>query len=334
MTKTNIGLIGLGYVGKIHLMNCLRLRNAKLVAVSDTSRKALNMAKKLSVTNTYEDYHELLNNPKIDAVIIALPTHLHAESAKVAAKEHKHILLEKPLARNTKEGKEIVSMTSKHGVKLMIGHDMRFCTEFQNLKAKIENGEIGEIQLAYATNISSGPFLHRTEADAPKPVPEWWWNKKLTGGGALIDQGSHMINLTRWCFGEITDVKSYLGYRYNLEQEDHAVFTLRFKQGQIVVITVGWFSQQNQVKLEVYGTVGHEVASHNPPDKIKTAIQLMLRKTPSFYKSYLNEIQHFIDSIQKDQQPQPSGIDCLKDLQVIEKAYKNTIKLDQSCTSK
>jgi len=328
MTKTNLGLIGLGYIGKVHLINCLRLQNAELTAVADISKKALSTAKKLGVTNTYQDYHELLNNPNIDAVIIALPTHLHAEGAKAAAERHKHILLEKPLARNTTEGKGILSIIDKHNVKLMIGYDLRFSATSQNIKTKIENCELGEAQIAYATNVSSGPFFHRSEADAPKPVPEWWWNKELTGGGALIDLGSHMINLTRWYFGEITDAKSFLGHRYNLEQEDQAVCTLKFKQGQIAIITVGWFSQQNQAKLEVYGTASHAIASYNPPNKIKTAIQLMLRKTPSFQRSFLSEIQHFVDSIQKDQQPQPSGEDGLQDLEVIEKAYKNTIKLD------
>jgi predicted dehydrogenase len=328
MTKTNLGLIGVGYIGKIHLMNCLRLQNAQLTAVADTSKKALSAVKRLGITNTYRDYHELLNNPSIDAVIIALPTYLHAECAKAAAEKHKHILLEKPLARNTREGKDILSITSKYNVKLMIGYDLRFSAASQNIRTKIEKGELGKAQIAYATNISSGPFLHRAEADAPIPVPEWWWNKELTGGGALIDLGSHMINLVRWCFGEITDAKSYLGYRYNLEQEDHAVCTLKFNEGQIAIITVGWFSQQNQTKLEVYGTAGHAIASYNPPNKIKTAIQLMLKKTPSFHRPYLIEIQHFLDSIQKDQQPQPSGEDGFKDLEVIEKAYKNTIKLD------
>jgi len=327
MEKVRLGLIGLGFIGRVHLSNCLRLQNAELIAVADISKKTLNTAKKLGVTNTYRDYHELLNNPNIDAVIIALPTHLHAESAKATAEKHKHILLEKPLAGNTIEGKEILSITRKHDVKLMIGYGARFRTAYQNLKTKIEMNELGEIQIACATNISSGPFMHRAEADAPQPVPEWWWKKDLTGGGALIDLGSHMINLTRWYFGEVTDAKSYLGYRYNLEQEDHAVCTLKFRKGQIAIITVGWFSQQTQIKLEVYGTANHAIVSSNPPNKIKTAIQLMLRKTPSFYISYLNELQHFADSVQKDQQPEPSGEDGLQDLEVIEKAYKNAIKL-------
>lgn len=329
MTKTtNLGLIGLGYIGKIHLMNCLRLENARLAAVADISKKALRQAKAFGVPTLYEDYTELLRNPDIDAVIIALPTHFHTESAKTAAEFHKHILLEKPIARSTTEGKEILSAARMNNVRLMIGHAARYVKANQDLKAKIDNGELGEIQVAYAVNIASGPFMHRADADVPKPVPDWWWKKECTGGGALIDLGCHLIDLTRWLFGDVTNARSYLGYRYNLEQEDHAVCTLKFRQGQIVIINVGWFSQQSREGLYVYGTVNHAAAEHIAPSKIKTAIQLMLRKTPDYYKPYFKEIQSFVDCIQEDEQPQPSGDEGLKDLEVIEQAYANQIGMN------
>lgn len=323
MDRVKLGLIGLGFIGRVHMLNCLRLSEARLVAVADVSEKALSMAKKLGVGKTYQDYRELLKDPEINAVIVALPTYLHAECAKIAAENHKHILLEKPLARNVNEGKEIVSAIKKHGVKLMVGHTTRYTNTYKNLKKEIDEGKLGEIQVAYAVNIGSGPFMHRSEEGSPKPVPEWWWRKELTGGGALIDLGSHMINLVRWFFGKVVYVESYLGYRFNLEQEDHAICILKFKSGPIVIINLGWFSRMGNVKLEVYGTVGHAVASYNPPSRVITAIQLVLRKTPSFYVPYFNEVQHFVDCIRKDIQPQPSGEDALEDLKVIEKAYKN-----------
>ena len=121
MQKLNIGIIGLGYIGKTHIYNCMRLENANLVAVADISKNALTKAKRIGVPNTYNDYQELLNNPQIDAVIIALPTHLHAKCAIGAAEAHKHILLEKPISRNTVEATEILSKVRSNGVKIMIG---------------------------------------------------------------------------------------------------------------------------------------------------------------------------------------------------------------------
>ena len=329
MKKTNLGIIGLGYIGKLHLRNSLKLENVRVIAVSDISKTAIRDAKKLGVSCTYQDYTDLLKNPDIDAVIIALPTHLHKESAKTAAENEKHIFMEKPLARNTVEAEEILSVVQKHGVKLMIGHPDRFVEENRALKTRIEKGELGEIQVAYATSISSGPFMHRMGGHAPVPVPDWWWKKELTGGGVLIDLGSHKINLLHWFFGDVTDAKSYLGYRYNLEQEDHAICTLKFKQGQIGIVNVGWFSQQSQDRLDVYGTVDHAHAGRQLQSKIKTALQLMLRRTTSYLKSHLLELEYFVDCIQKDEPPQnTSGEDALKDLKIIEQAYANQVILN------
>jgi UDP-N-acetylglucosamine 3-dehydrogenase len=324
MGELKLGLIGLGYIGKTHLYNCLRLEDAKLIALADISQSALKKAKQLGIQYTYDDYQKLLDNPEVDAVIIALPTHLHAKCAKAAAEAHKHIMLEKPIARNTIEAEEILSKVRSNNVKIMIGHPLRFSEPYISLKNRVDNGEFGEIQAAYATNINSGPFIHRADTGAPTPVPDWWWKKELTGGGALIDLGSHMINLAQWYFGDVVDAKSYLGYRFNLEHEDHAISVLKFKGGQIVVINVGWYSGKTQMQLDVHGTSGHAAATFNQPSRIKTITSLVLRKTPPYFMPFLRELQHFVESVKNDRQPEPSGEDGLKDLQVIEKAYKNS----------
>lgn len=328
MNKVKMGLIGLGYIGKTHLRNCLNLKSVKLVAVSDTSKKALNLARRMGVKKTYSDYQQLLNDDSIEAVIIALPTHLHAACVKEAANAGKDIFLEKPLARNAAEGKDILSTARKNGIKLMVGYPLRFSSPFQALKEKIQTGELGEAQIAYATNIGSGPFFHRAESGIPRPVPSWWFKKELTGGGALIDLGSHMINLVRWYFGEVSNVKSYMGYRFNLDFEDHATCILKFQSGQIAIVNAGWFSQQTQIKVELLGTVAHASTTHTPPGKIKTAIQLMTRRTPDFYIPFLRELSHFTECLRQDLPPSPSAEDALKDLETISLAYKNQIRLD------
>jgi predicted dehydrogenase len=327
MQKLKLGLIGLGYIGKTHLNNCLRLEDADLWAVADLSKSALKKAEKMGVPHTYRDYTKLLSNREVDAVIIALPTHLHAKCARVAAEEQKHILLEKPIAKSVAEGKEILSITRSKGVKLMIGYPLRFAQPFIDLKKRIDDGELGEVQTAYAVNINTGPFMHRAETGVPTPVPDWWWKKELTGGGALVDLGSHMIDLARWYFGEATDVKSYFGHRFGLEQEDHAVSLVKFATGPVVTFNVGWYSQQSIARIDVHGTGGHLAACYVQPSKIKTAVQLLLRRTTDYYIPFLNEIKHFVESIKNDVQPEPSGDEGLKDLELIDKAYKNSIQI-------
>jgi UDP-N-acetylglucosamine 3-dehydrogenase len=327
MTELNIGLIGLGYIGKTHIYNCLHLEGVKLAAVADISKNALNKAKRIGVPNTYTDYQELLNNPQIDAVIIALPTHLHAKCAIAAAEARKHILLEKPIARSTAEATEILSKARSNNVKIMIGYPLQFSAPFITLKNKIDSGQVGEIQTAYTVNINSGPFIHRAETGAPSPVPDWWWKKDSIGGGALMDLGSHMINLAQWYFGDVVDAKSYLGYRYNMEHEDHAIALLKFKTGQMVTVNVGWYSGQTQMQFDAHGTCGKATASLVTPSKIKTVSKLLLRKTPPYFVPFHRELERFVECITNDVQPAPSGEDGLKDLQAIELAYKNSIKM-------
>jgi myo-inositol 2-dehydrogenase/D-chiro-inositol 1-dehydrogenase/scyllo-inositol 2-dehydrogenase (NAD+) len=328
MQKVKLGLIGLGYIGQIHLRNSLRLANARIEAVADVSKLALHRAKKDGVKKTFISYEELLEDPQIEGVIIALPTHLHLECAKKAAEAKKHIFLEKPIARNVAEAKEIISAAQKNHVKLMIGYPLRFNSVMCNLKNKIRNGELGDVIVAYATNVSTGPFMHRAHGYTPVPVPEWWFKKELTGGGVLIDLGPHMINLLRWYFGEFADIKSYLSYRFNLDFEDQAICLGRFESGTTAVINLGYFSQKYQLKVELLGTVGHAVSANIPPNPIYAGLQMLVTGTSNFWRPYIAELAHFANCIANDTPPSPSGRDGLKDLEAIARAYKNQIRLE------
>jgi len=322
-------LIGLGYVGKTHLRHSINLTDARLVAVSDISKKALANARRMGIRDTLFDYQQLLKKPNIDAVIIALPTHLHRSCALYAVEAGKDIFLEKPLARNPVEGREIVSSAEKHGRKLMVGYHLRFVPSFCGLKEQLLTGSLGEVQTAIATFVGTGPMImHRAEGHAPRPVPSWWFNKELTGGGAIMDLGCHLINLLRWYFGEIVDIRSYLGHRFNLDIEDHATCVAKFASGQIAVINVGWFSLDHQLRVELLGTVRNASTEIKPPNKIMHAIQLLTGRSSKFYLPHFWELEHFVRCVKNDVTPTPSGTDALKDLEVISKAYANHMQLE------
>lgn len=328
MTKIRLGLIGLGYVGRIHLRHSLKLTNANPVAAADLSKKARREARNAGVKKTFNNYEQLLKEPNIDAVIIALPTHLHLQCTKQAAENGKHVFLEKPIARNVREGKEIIATAKRNSVKLMVGYPLRFNPPFRNLKKDIISGILGDIENTYATFVGSGPFFHRAEAHAPVPVPEWWFNKELTGGGVLIDLGSHMINILRWYFGEVKDIKSHLGYRFNMDFEDSSLCMAKFESGTRAVINVGWFSQDHCVKVELFGSVKHAIAQHKPSNPLSTMAQMLTAGRARFYWPHFSELQYFIDCLNNDLSPSPSGEDGLRDLQVIARAYRNQIRLD------
>jgi len=84
-------------------------------------------------------------------------------------------------------------------------------------------------------------FFHRAVENSPVPVPDWWFNTEYTGGGVLVDLGSHIINLLRWFFGEIVDVKGQFVHRFSMDFEDSAMCLARFDSGSVAVINVGWF---------------------------------------------------------------------------------------------
>ena len=128
--KVRIGLIGLGTIGKVHLHNSLKLNGAEPFAVSEASKQKLEIAKTLGVRKLYKNYHDLLDDPEVDAVIISLPNFLHCECAVKAAEAKKDIFLEKPLARNVDEGRQTVSKARREGVKLMVGYPLRFSKQF------------------------------------------------------------------------------------------------------------------------------------------------------------------------------------------------------------
>lgn len=328
MKKIGLGLIGLGSMGSTHLQHALRLQNARLVAVADTSKKALSKARRWGVKKTYRSYEELLKDSEVDAVIIALPTHLHLQCGKQVAEVGKDIFLEKPIARNIEEANELVSTSQKNSVKLMIGYPLEFNETYRNLRRKIRSGELGDIEVAYATNIGSGPFASRADVNVPTPVPDWWFNKELTGGGVLMDLGCHMINLLRWYFGEITDIKSHFKYRFNLDLEDSAICFAKFDSGTSAVINVGWFSQTDQLRVELAGTVGHAIAEDLSSSRLSNIVHFWTKGTSRFLWPYFVELQYFVDCLIRDLDPSPSGEDGLKDLEAITRAYKNQISLN------
>jgi len=324
MEYVKIGLIGLGYMGKTHLRNALKIDNVKVMSVADTSDRALKHAKDMGIKQVYKDYKEMLNKSDIDAVLVSLPTFLHKECIDYISESNKHVLMEKPLARDVIEGKYIVDKIERQGLKLMVGYPLRFTPYLIDVKKEIESGSLGFIQNIHAVRVGSGPYFHRDSEGHPIPVPEWWFSKEKTGGGVLLDTGCHSINLLRWYFGDIVNIYSSFGYKYGLEVEDQALCFIEFSNGTRGTLTLNWASQSDLLQISLYGTISHKLVYKKPTSKPITALQ-MLFGTSSYWVPYLQEVKHFADCIINDENPEPSGEDGLKDLIAIDLAYKNII---------
>lgn len=243
-SPVNLGLIGCGTIAQlVHLPNIARLPNVKLVALaeSDAGQRAI-VESRHPGTKSFSDYRELLDLAEIDAVLICLPTHLHAQATIQALTQGKHVYLEKPLATSLAEGEQVLAAWKQSGLIGMIGYNYRFHPLYQNLKKLLSLGKIGDlVQVRSVFSTSS------------HPLPEWRQSRQL-GGGVLLDLASHHVDLVRYFFGqEIQQVSATV--RSIRAEADTATLVMDLESG----LTVESFFSQSAVDedgFELYGRHG------------------------------------------------------------------------------
>lgn len=311
----NVGIIGLGNMGKLHLLNALRVEGVKVVAVADKSEANRKYAEKYRV-KTYEDYTTLIDQEKLDAVVISLPNYLKKDGVFYAAENNLDILLDKPLARNLSEAQEIVQKTKKENVRLMIGVNYRYYPSVQKLKNSLDEGRIGDPIIATAELILNGPFSYGV---VPVPVPEWWLSKEKAGGGALLDLGYHLIDILIWMFGDLEVAYSDIRHTLNLPVEDAGTLILKSKNHNLTcVMNTGWFSRSIfpnlNFRVNVHGTAGYDsTALYCPRDlrvnaakeALRNVMRRFLLKKPLYltytyyFSSFYTMLNLFFDALKQ-----------------------------------
>lgn len=191
----NILLVGAGFMGRVHAEAYRHIPQANLVGVVDVElERAMAICKRQSA-EAYTNYEKALQELKVDAVDICLPTYMHYDFALKAADAKKHILCEKPIALNNSQASSMLSAAKRNGVRLMIGHVVRFMSEYQFLKNMLDEGQWGRPLCFTATRLSS--------------MPDWAWRGWLAevdySGGTLLDLQIHDIDLANWIFGQPTE---------------------------------------------------------------------------------------------------------------------------------
>lgn len=338
---TNVGIIGLGRMGKLHMMNCLHIDDVKVVAAADPSKKALHKAKSLGISKLYPNYYDLLNHSSnIDAVVMSLPNFLHFGAIQLALEAGLNVFTEKPMACTVEECREIVKFVKKSGKKFMIGHCMRFIDAVEKMKDIADKGRIGDLEVVTTEQILNGPLAHGA---VPTPVPEWWFDPKKSGGGVLMDLGYHLIDLFRFFVGEDSRLLfSCFDHKFNLPFEDGAIVILHSASSSVKGITnVGWYQKsvfpEYNFRVILHGNAGYISSDDLVPRNIylhavKEGTKNFLRKVVGkkikplsysyYYESYHKELQHFFDCVKNDSDPSVSATDGLKTVELIEEAYK------------
>ena len=333
----NVGVLGLGKMGKLHLMNCKFIDDVKVTAVADAFEKNLKWAESRGINNLYNDYTELIEKGDIDAVIITLPHFLHVKSGVLAAENGIDIFMEKPLANTVSEGEMIINAVNKYGVKFMIGCNSRFIDSVERLKGMYDTGILGDVEIATLENIGNGPFSPFLE---PTPVPDWYFDPDEAGGGALLDLGYHMIDLFQWFFQDVALEYVQLGNRYNLPYEDNATVILKSdKTSTRGIVNLGWFSRSVFPKFDfrvmLHGTADFASTDDFMPNIYLNAVKeglmnvlrrVALRKIKPLaytyhYYSHFKELNHFFECVENDDVMRISPEEALRTLEVIEEGY-------------
>jgi UDP-N-acetylglucosamine 3-dehydrogenase len=316
------------------------MKDVKIVAISDKSKNILNKVKKYGYQNAYEDYKDLIFNhsSQLDAVIISLPNFLHFESINIALEAGLNVFIEKPLAVNAAECREIMRLVEKSGKTVMPGHSMRFIPAIEKMKHVADSGRIGGLELVTLESIQNGPLSHGL---VPSPVPEWWFDPSRSGGGALIDLGYHLIDLFRYFAGESRVKFAFVENIYGLPVEDKATLVLETNDKQTSgVINVGWFEKsifpRFNFRMILHGNADFISTEEVLPRNLyfhamKEGIKNFSRRITGrsihplsytyYYESQFKELSDFIKSIREDRDPSVTALDGLKTMEIIDDAY-------------
>jgi predicted dehydrogenase len=265
-----MGIIGAGNIGKVHISAFKQMPEVNIAAVTDVYLPiAAERAVEFQIDKVYPDAQRLIEDPEIDAVVIAVSNEWHAPIAIQALEAGKHVLLEKPMALNVESAKQIVEAERKFGKVVMIPHQFRWESIALQIKQQVLNGALGHIYNAKAS------WIRR------KGIPGWgtWFTQmEKSGGGPLIDLGVHMLDLSLYLMGNPKPI-SVFGATYSefgphkrgigswgtpdwnglFDVEDLATALIKFDNGATLSLDVSWAAlteTDSQPHIQLLGTTG------------------------------------------------------------------------------
>lgn len=248
----NFAILGSGMVADYHrqAIEANQALGARLVAVGHYNPERFGeISRKFGVPCLSEA--ELLARPEIDVVCLCTPSGQHAEQAIAAAEAGKHVLVEKPLALSLTEAEAMLKTCDRAGVKLGVVFQRRTEPLYKRIRAAIQGGDLGDLTLGVVTMPYHRPQAYYDQAD-------WRGTWQLDGGGVLMNQGIHIIDLLVWYMGDPVEVKAYARtLQRDIEVEDTLAATLHFANGSLAVLMATTTAAPGfPHRLELYGTNG------------------------------------------------------------------------------
>ncbi|MEH7386943.1 Gfo/Idh/MocA family oxidoreductase [Bacillus sp. JJ1521] len=327
--KIRFGIIGCGVISPLHAEAINACPNTELVAVSDLNLEtARKFAEAFNISTYVTDYKDLLAIEDIDVVSICTPSGTHGQIAIDAAIAKKNILCEKPLEINVDRMTQMIQSCREQGVKLGCVYQRRATSVVKRVKEAITNDEIGKLILCDA-------YLKYYRDQAYYDSAGWRGTWEMDGGGALMNQGVHGIDLFVWLTGGVTKVFARAAaLTRNIEVEDTAVSVLECKNGAFGVIegTTSVFPERS-TRIELYGEKGTIIFDDNGIQEWITKDKGDITKEIKIEQENIEGVRsighyHFIEDMAKaiieDREPMVTGEEARKAVDLILSIYESS----------
>jgi myo-inositol 2-dehydrogenase/D-chiro-inositol 1-dehydrogenase len=330
--KVRVAIVGVGFVGgQAHVPSFKKIEGSELIALcARTEKRVKPLAEKYEVPYLL-DYDKLLEDPRLDAVVLSVPTPLHFESALKAVRKGKHVLCEMPIAPTIKQAMELQNEAEKAGVILMPVLNFRFAPIYLKTKEMIESGSIGK-----PVALHFREFLPAMSLAEQWPAGSWAWNIEVSGGYPDFTLSVWSIDMIRWMFqSEITDVEWRSSYpkieKYGGILGYNTMGLIKLSNGMVGSLhySASVNPSASISRLEVYGdntnvihAIGYDKIVYYTSDKEEPQeTKLDVKGTRVWGHRQLDE--HFIECILHNKKPQVTVEDAIKAQEIAQKIVKN-----------
>ncbi len=327
--RLNFCVVGCGGFGS-RRVNALRKIGAPISCLVDVNEKLVSKLAEEVGCDYETDYTKAVKRDDVDCVVVATPNKFHAPVAIAALNAGKHVICEKPLARTGKEAHEMVEAAERNKVFLKTGSNLRYFSNVKKAKELVDGGAIGQ------------PIFIRgwIGHDGQKVLHAWNIDPDMAGGGTLLDNGAHILDLFRWFMGDFSDCFGYVRtLSMPIKVEDNGMGLFRFKDGKMAFIQSSWTEWSGYMYMEVYGSEGSVIIDNRGERVADTGKWLVSSKAICTAKdgthqifdysteppqSYELELKDFIDHVGRGKQPMASGHDGMKVVEMVQAVYESS----------